>query len=176
MRAARAEAASPAAALALMEHFPIDLALKDPIAGYWPVSTEMDPRPLMAALAKAGRAIALPRMESRQGPARFLAWRAEEALKADAFGVLAPPPQSPVLQPQLILVPLLAFDRFGNRLGQGGGHYDRILAAARAHGAIAIGLAYSIQEMQLVPTEPHDARLDWVVTEREAIRCDGLRG
>lgn len=175
MRAERAEAAKPGASLALMTQFPVELAKADPIAGYWPVSTEMDPRPLLAALAKAGRQIALPRMESRLGPARFLSWRADQVLKADAFGVLAPPPDGAELKPQLIFVPLLAFDRLGNRLGQGGGHYDRILAAARAEGAISVGIAYAAQEMPLVPTEPHDARLDWIVTEKEAIHPGRLK-
>ena len=77
----------------------------------------------------------------------------------------------------MLLPPLLAFDRAGARLGQGGGHYDRIISFYRAHGAIAAGLAYAEQEMSRVPTGPHDAALDWVITPREAIRCrDGLRG
>ena len=77
--------------------------------------------------------------------------------------------------PKLILVPLLAFDRIGNRLGQGGGHYDRILKAAHAEGALAIGIAYAAQEMPLVPSEPHDELLDWVITENEAIHCVGRK-
>ena len=134
---------------------------------------------MLAALAKAGREIALPRMQTRAGPAHFYAWRAGEALKADAFGVPSPPVREP-LRPRLILTPLLAFDRAGRRLGQGGGHYDKILSLHRAEGAIAIGIAYAEQEMQHVPAGAHDAPLDWVLTPREAIRCtpqaDGLRG
>ncbi len=141
---------------------------------------EIDPRPLLAALAKAGRKVALPRMQAREGPARFLAWDAGEALTADAFGVPSPPAKSRDLKPKLILTPLLAFDRTGRRLGQGGGHYDRILGVARAEGAVAVGLAYAQQEMDLVPTGVFDTPLDWIVTDREAIRCamptDGLRG
>ena len=79
----------------------------------------------------------------------------------------------------LIFVPLLAFDRAGRRLGQGGGHYDRIISLYRAHGAVAVGLAYAEQEMERVPTGSHDASLDWVLTPTEAIRChgrDGLKG
>ncbi|HWA00464.1 MAG TPA: 5-formyltetrahydrofolate cyclo-ligase [Caulobacterales bacterium] len=178
MRAQRAACSSAEAALKLMEAFPLDLAQLTPVAGYWPVGGEIDPRPLLAALAKAGREIALPRMETRAGPARFFAWRTGEALTADAFGVPSPP-VGRELRPRLILTPLLAFDRAGHRLGQGGGHYDRILAVRRAEGALAVGLAYSEQEMQAVPAGPLDAPLDWVVTEREAIRCapvEGLRG
>ncbi|HVY86492.1 MAG TPA: 5-formyltetrahydrofolate cyclo-ligase [Caulobacterales bacterium] len=178
MRAERARCANPEAALKLMEAFPLELAQLTPVAGYWPVGGEIDPRPLLAALAKAGRAVALPRMETRAGPARFYAWRAGDALTADAFGVPSPP-VSEEIKPRLILTPLLAFDRAGHRLGQGGGHYDRILGAYRAAGAIAVGLAYAEQEMERVPVGPLDAPLDWVVTEREAIRCapvEGLRG
>jgi 5-formyltetrahydrofolate cyclo-ligase len=185
MRALRADAADPGAGLKLIEMFPLELARLSPVAGYWPVGGEIDSRPLLAALAKAGRQIALPRLPARDALTQFLAWRAGEALKADAFGVPSPPPGSPRLKPRLILVPLIAFDRGGRRLGQGGGHYDRILSVYRAEGAIAVGLAYAVQEMPLVPTGPHDAPLDWVITEREAIRCaptangpqsDGLRG
>lgn len=167
------------APLQLIERFPLELARLSPVAGYWPVGGEIDPRPLLAALAKAGRTIALPRMQSRNGPARFLAWRGGEALSADAFGVPAPPADGKELRPLLILVPLLGFDRDGGRLGQGGGHYDRIISLHRAHGATAMGVAYAEQEMERVPTGAHDAKLDWVLTPNEAIRCgpaEGLRG
>jgi 5-formyltetrahydrofolate cyclo-ligase len=175
MRAERAALKPSDAALKLIEHFPIELAKLSPVAGYWPVGGEIDGRPLLAALAKAGRVVALPRMETRVGPARFLAWRTGDALSADAFGVPAPPATGADLAPRLILVPLLAFDRAGNRLGQGGGHYDRIISLFRAHGAIAVGLAYAEQEMGQVPVGVRDARLDWVITPKEAIRCRDLR-
>jgi 5-formyltetrahydrofolate cyclo-ligase len=178
MRKERASVEVGDAALQLIEHFPLELAKLSPVAGYWPVGGEIDGRPLLAALAKAGRTIALPRMESRQGPARFMAW-AGEPLTADAFGVPSPPATGADLAPRLILVPLLAFDRTGRRLGQGGGHYDRIISLYRAHGVIAAGLAYAEQEMGVVPTGPHDAHLDWVITPKEAIKCvrgEDLRG
>jgi 5-formyltetrahydrofolate cyclo-ligase len=179
MRAERAAIEAGDAPLRIIENFPIELAKLSPVAGYWPVGGEIDPRPLMAALAKAGRTVALPRMESRAGPARFLAWRGGEALTADAFGVPSPPPTGADLSPRLILTPLLAFDRAGRRLGQGGGHYDRIISLYRAHGCVALGLAYAEQEMERVPAGAHDAHLDWVITPKEAIRCtrgEDLRG
>lgn len=178
MRAERAAVDTPGAALKLIEHFPLELAKHSPVAGYWPVGTEIDGRPLLAALAKAGRTVCLPRMESRQGPARFIAWRGDETLSADAFGVPSPPATGADLSPRLVFTPLLAFDRAGRRLGQGGGHYDRIISLYRAHGAVAVGLAYAEQEMGEVPTGAHDAHLDWVITPKEAIRCrvSGLRG
>jgi len=178
MRAERKLIEPRDASLKLIENFPLELAQLSPIAGYWPVGGEIDGRPLLAALAKAGRVVALPRMESRTGPARFLAWRGNEVLSADAFGVPSPPKTGADLAPRLILTPLIAFDRAGRRLGQGGGHYDRIISLYRAHGAVAVGLAYAEQEMGQVPTGPHDAYLDWVITPKEAIRCrlEGLRG
>ena len=179
MRAERAAIEPRDASLKLIENFPLELARLSPVAGYWPVGGEIDGRPLLAALAKAGRVVALPRMETRAGPARFLAWRGIEPLSADAFGVPSPPPTGADLSPRLILTPLLAFDRAGGRLGQGGGHYDRIISLYRAHGAVAVGLAYAEQEMGQVPTGAHDAHLDWVVTPKEAIRCvrgEGRRG
>ena len=178
MRGERALCDEPDAPLKLIANFPLELARLSPVAGYWPVGGEIDPRPLLAALAKAGREIALPRVDSRTGPTHFYAWRTGEALKADAFGVPSPPPTEE-LHPRLILTPLLAFDRAGRRLGQGGGHYDRILGHYRAEGAIAIGLAFAEQEMDRVPAGVHDVALDWVLTPKEAIRCargDGLRG
>jgi 5-formyltetrahydrofolate cyclo-ligase len=171
MRAERSAIDPRDAPLKLIENFPLELARLSPVAGYWPVGGEIDGRPLLAALAKAGRTVALPRMESRAGPARFLAWRGNEILSADAFGVPSPPKDGADLNPRLFLVPLLAFDRLGGRLGQGGGHYDRIISLHRAHGAIAAGLAYAEQEMGVVPAGPHDAHLDWVITPKEAIRC-----
>lgn len=179
MRAERAALAPGDASLKLIDNFPLELARLSPVAGYWPVGGEIDGRPLLAALAKAGRTICLPRMETRAGPARFIAWRGAEALSADAFGVPSPPPTGADLSPRLLLVPLLAFDRSGGRLGQGGGHYDRIISLYRAHGCVAAGLAYAEQEMERVPTGAHDAHLDWVITPKEAIRCirhAGLRG
>jgi 5-formyltetrahydrofolate cyclo-ligase len=179
MRAERNAVEPRDAAIKLIENFPLELARISPVAGYWPVGGEIDGRPLLAALAKAGRTVALPRMESRNGPARFLRWRGNEILSADAFGVPSPPATGADLSPRLFLVPLLAFDRAGRRLGQGGGHYDRIISLYRAHGAIAVGLAYAEQEMGQVPTGPHDAHLDWIITPKEAIRCgrgEDLRG
>lgn len=171
MRRERAAVTPGDAALKVIELFPLELARLTPAAGYWPVGGELDDRPLLAALAKAGRAIALPRMQTRAGPARFFAWHGDEVLSADAFGVPSPPASGDELRPMLILTPLLAFDRAGRRLGQGGGHYDRILSLHRAHGAIAVGLAYAEQEMGAVPAGGRDALLDWVLTPKEAVRC-----
>jgi 5-formyltetrahydrofolate cyclo-ligase len=177
MRAERAAIEPGDASLKLIEHFPLELARMSPVAGYWPVGGEIDPRPLLAALARVGAVVLLPRMETRAGPARFLTWRGTEVLSADAFGVPSPPKDAEESEPALILVPLLGFDRTGARLGQGGGHYDRIIARYRLQGAVAMGLAYAEQEMERVPTGPHDQPLDWVLTPKGAVRCGAaLRG
>ncbi len=115
--------------------------------------------------------IALPRIDTRDALPVFRAWQAEDALAPDAFGILAPPKTALPVLPHVVLTPLLAFDRAGRRLGQGGGHYDRTLAALKAEGeVIVVGLAYASQEMAEVPAGALDQLLDWIVTEREAIR------
>jgi 5-formyltetrahydrofolate cyclo-ligase len=168
-RAKRVASVDPVAARALIAHFPMDLATAGVIAGYWPLGSEIDSRPLLAALAAAGASIALPHIAQRTGPTLFRRWQAGDRLVADAFGIMAPDAGEAV-EPAVILTPLLAFDRQGGRLGQGGGHYDRVLAALKPKGAIAVGLAYAVQELAAIPAEPHDQRLDWIVTEKEAIR------
>jgi 5-formyltetrahydrofolate cyclo-ligase len=173
LRARRREAAAgcPDAALRLMDHFPMPLAKLSPIGGYWPVGSEIDPRVLMAALARGGAQVALPRVVAKTGPTRFMLWQSGVALQADAFGVPSPPPDAPEVTPKLLLVPLLGFDRRGGRLGQGGGHYDRVLAALRPGGLVAVGLAFGAQEVPAVPLGAHDQALDWIVTPEGAVRC-----
>jgi 5-formyltetrahydrofolate cyclo-ligase len=136
-----------------------------PVAGYWPIASELDPRPLMAALAARGFALALPAVVG--SALEFRPWRAGAALVEGPFGTHEPPAGA-ILAPQTILVPLLAFDRGGRRLGYGRGFYDRAL---RGHPrALAVGLAYAAQEVERVPTSEEDAPLHWVLTENEAMR------
>jgi len=154
----------------LIAHFPNDLLGLAPVAGYWPLGNEIDPRPLLHHLLAHGAPVLLPRIPSRGEAPVFLPWRPGAALTPDAFGILAPETGEPA-EPRLILTPLLAFDRSGGRLGQGGGHYDRVLAGLRPKGVVAMGLAFAAQELPAIPREPHDQALDWVLTEVEAIRC-----
>jgi 5-formyltetrahydrofolate cyclo-ligase len=127
----------------------------------------------MARLAGRGHPLALPRLDGSGRPLRFLAWRAGDVLDAGAFGLMEPQPAQPELLPDLVLVPLLAFDRQGGRLGYGKGYYDRTLAKLRAgpRPPVAIGLAFADQEVADVPTGPHDVALDAVVTEHALLRC-----
>ena len=137
------------------------------VALYKALGAEIDPRPLGDLLARQGWRLALPAVESEDGPLVFRAWAPGERLAHDLLGLPAPLASAPEMTPDLILVPLLAFDAAGGRLGQGGGHYDRTLAALRAgpHPPPAVGLAYSGQAVAALPHEPHDQALDGILTE-----------
>ena len=146
------------------------------VSGYWPLADEFDPRPAMERLARRGHPLALPRVQGWGRPLAFHAWQAGDELLAGPFQVMEPSPAAPVVKPRILLVPLLAFDRAGRRLGYGAGYYDMVLRDLRAHGPapLAIGVAFAAQEVDQVPTGPRDERLDAVVTERRVYRCTEL--
>ncbi len=139
------------------------------VGGYCALGSEFDPDPILEAILglDPGRMRrALPMATDRRSSLRFRLWRPGEALVKDAFGIPAPPASAPEVLPNLIVAPLLAFDRGGGRLGQGAGHYDRTLASLRAiRPVFVLGVAYAGQEVDRVPTGPHDQRLDAIVTE-----------
>ena len=144
------------------------------VGGYWPIRSEVDPRPLMRRLAGRGARLALPVV----GPSRltFRAFAFGDALEIAGFGLSEPLPAAPEVVPGALLVPLAAFDRTGQRIGYGRGYYDRAIAALDAHAPpLTVGLAFAVQEIARVPAAPHDRPLDWVLTEREAIACGGGR-
>ena len=130
------------------------------IAGYWPMGDEIDVRPLLLRL-HSDHAIVLPVTPVRGAALRFRRWHPGMAMVPERFGTLAPTGEE--MTPDWLLVPLLAFDRRGGRLGYGGGFYDRTLAGLP--GAVAIGCAFAAQEVAAVPMEAHDIRLHGVVTE-----------
>jgi 5-formyltetrahydrofolate cyclo-ligase len=159
------EAPARLVAAMLAQHAPPKRAI---IAGYWPMGDEMDPRLLMLALASRGHAIALPVTPPRGQPLAFRAWAPGAALCPGPMGT-SEPVAGEELRPDVVLVPLLAFDRAGRRLGYGGGYYDRTLAALP--GAKPIGIAYAGQEMAEVPAGPQDFRLPLIATEAGVILC-----
>ena len=158
----RLDEADPGAAARLADHADA-LPVGDPVALYRAVGGEIDPEPLARALLARGRRLCLPVVVARDAALVFRAWVWGEPLAPDLAGCPAPLADAAEVDPALILTPLLAFDAHGGRLGQGGGYYDRTLAARP--GLPAIGLAYAGQEMDRLATEPHDALLDGVLTE-----------
>jgi len=138
---------------------------------YWPMRTEIDVRPLMADLSANRVQIALPVIDGRDSPLRFRAWFPGDELVATQFGVMEPSNSAPELPLDIVTVPLLGFDLHGNRLGYGGGYYDRTLAhLRRQREVVAIGVAYDDQELTSVPVDADDERLDMVVTDRRTIQ------
>ena len=147
------------------------------VGGYWPIGGELDCRPLLRALHDLGCWCALPVVTGAGQPLRFRLWQPGDALAPGAAGTLEPAEDAPEILPEVLLVPLLGFDAAGHRLGQGGGHYDRTLAAMRASGdpVRAVGLAFAVQEVPELPATGLDQRVDWVVTERRVWRFQGER-
>ncbi len=135
------------------------------VAGYVPIRSEIDPMPLLAACAKAGCTTCLPTTPKPGEALVFRAWQIGAPLVAGLYGTSEPPQDAPIRTPNLLLVPLLAFDGAGYRLGYGGGFYDRSLAGLRPRGVVAVGIAYAGQEIPQVPRESHDAPLDGILTE-----------
>jgi 5-formyltetrahydrofolate cyclo-ligase len=160
----RDDAAQAVAAL-LADELP--MAPDATVAGYWPLAGELDPRPGMERLRARGHLLALPRLDGSEQPLLFLAWDADDVLVRGAFKLLEPHPSRPVLVPDVVLAPLLAFDRRGGRLGYGKGFYDRTLRHLRSEACrpLVIGLAFADQEVEEVPTGPDDVPLDGVITE-----------
>jgi 5-formyltetrahydrofolate cyclo-ligase len=143
------------------------------VSGFRAFADELDPWPLMRRLAEAGARLALPAVVGRGQPLAFRRYAPGDPLAPDAAGIAAPPPDAEVVRPDLVIAPLLAFDRFGGRLGQGGGYYDRTLAALRAQGPVfVLGLAHAGQAVARVPMDAHDQRLDAILTETAYIEAE----
>jgi 5-formyltetrahydrofolate cyclo-ligase len=137
------------------------------VSAYWPMRSEADPRPILEGLHARIVPLCLPAIVD--GRMIFRRWAPYEPIVPGGFGTLVPQPEQPLVTPTILLVPLAAFDRRGYRIGYGKGYYDAVLAALAP--VVSIGIAYGAQEIESVPDESHDRRLDWVVTEAETIRC-----
>lgn len=172
-RACLAPDAAAAAAHAVRDRLLRETA-PDPdavVTGYWPMGDEFDIRPTLEAFHARGRAIGLPIVLGRGRPLMFRSWEPGDALVSGGFGTSIPSADRDEVVPGLLLVPLLGFDRRGYRLGYGGGYYDMTIAAlrARGHGVTAIGVGFAAQEVEALPVESFDQRLDAIVTERECL-------
>ncbi|MBI1203114.1 MAG: 5-formyltetrahydrofolate cyclo-ligase [Rhodopseudomonas sp.] len=142
------------------------------VAGFMPMKSEINPLPLMRKLAGEGAQLALPCIAGRGHPLIMRAWTIGDAFKAGQWGIREPLPESPEVAPDLLIVPLACFDRAGHRIGYGAGYYDMTIHALRAKKTMtAIGIAFAMQEIATVPAMAHDERLDFVLTENEAIDC-----
>ncbi len=142
----------------------------DIVAVYWPFGGELNTQPLMDRLRASGVGLALPRVDALASPLKFHMLTHDAALSKDLAGMQAPPPDAPLVRPTLIVAPLLAFTRAGDRLGYGGGYYDRTLAHLRASAEpapLCVGYAFADQEVAGLPVGPHDQKLDAVSTERD---------
>ena len=146
----------------------------DVVSGYWPIRDELDTRRLLTGLTDQGIRCALPVVDGRDKPLLFRRWQPGLELVQRSFGLSEPPEAARVLTPRVLLVPLLAVDSRGNRLGYGGGNYDRTLSFLRQSVSIvAVGIAFEAQRVADVPYDRRDAALDWVVTENSTYRCAG---
>jgi 5-formyltetrahydrofolate cyclo-ligase len=169
VRAAAHAALAAEAGAAIARHFLDNLPWRPDqvIAGYRPMRDEADVMPLLRALAARGATLALPVVPGKAVPLLFRRWAPEAPLEAGPFGTSHPLASAGTVIPDLLLVPLLAFDESGNRLGYGGGYYDRSLTALRrTRPIVAVGICYEAQLFPPLPRDSHDQTLDWIVTER----------
>jgi 5-formyltetrahydrofolate cyclo-ligase len=142
------------------------------VSGFFPYKSEIDVRPLMGKLAGDGWTTCLPVVIGKDEPLLFRRWLPGEPTQPGVWDIPCPPVDAPDVVPQVLLVPMMAFDRRGFRLGYGGGFYDRTLAQLRARRAVlAIGVAYAAQQVDSVPHDSHDQPLDYIMTEKAVFAC-----
>jgi len=157
--------------------FPVPLPAGAIVSGFMPIGSEINPIPLMQRLAAEGATLALPVVIGRGKPLEMRAWAFGAPLIEQQWNIKIPPPEAPAVDPDIMLVPLAAFDRTGHRIGYGAGYYDMTIAGLRARKKlVTIGLAFAVQEVAAVPASAHDERLDFVMTERETIGFGASRG
>jgi 5-formyltetrahydrofolate cyclo-ligase len=172
---ARRDALPPAermaAALAIAKRgLPVKVMPGNVVSGFSPLKSEVSPLPLLRRFADAGAGLALPVVAGRGQPLVMRAWSFGAPLVSGVWGIREPPADAPEVFPDILIVPLLAFDRHGHRIGYGAGYYDMTIARLRAMKPVtAIGIAFAAQEIAAVPATPRDARLDLVLTEHGAI-------
>jgi 5-formyltetrahydrofolate cyclo-ligase len=142
------------------------------VSGFASLPEELNIWPLLRRLHATEVPLALPVVEGKGRPLVFRAWTPGDAMDKGVWGIPQPKAERPLVEPDILLVPLLAFDARGWRLGYGGGFYDRTLAGLRARkGIVAVGLAYDEQRIDAVPHLDYDQQLDWVLTPSGPMRC-----
>jgi 5-formyltetrahydrofolate cyclo-ligase len=142
------------------------------VSGFSAIRDEIDPSALLTWLHSEGFRLALPVMEGKGMPLIMRAWTPGDEMQGVQWGIKEPLPDKPTLEPDVLLVPLLAFDRHGYRIGYGGGFYDRTIARLRKSKAIVtVGIAYDELKVDAVPHESYDERLDWVLTPSGPLKC-----
>jgi 5-formyltetrahydrofolate cyclo-ligase len=137
------------------------------VASYLPVGSEADPHDVMALAQNLGKPLVLPCLTAREAPLVFRFWTMGDPTETAPGGFQQPLSSQMILEPDLILLPMLGFDHQGNRIGQGSGHYDRALELRPS--ALRIGIAWSVQEVSAIPADPWDVPLDAILTEAEWI-------
>jgi 5-formyltetrahydrofolate cyclo-ligase len=163
--------AAAAQAIALRP-FPVAMPPGAIVSGFMPLKSEINPLPFMRKLSDAGAKLALPVVAGKGKPLIMRAFAFGETLASGVWGIREPKPDARQVFPDILLVPILAFDRRGHRIGYGAGYYDMTITALRTQKTIiAAGIAFAAQEIAEVPDTPRDARLDLVLTEREIIDC-----
>jgi 5-formyltetrahydrofolate cyclo-ligase len=142
------------------------------VSGFLSIGDEIDPQPLMQRLQSRGLHLCLPVMLGKDQPLQFRTYRSGDDLATVQWGIRQPREDQPIVEPDVLLVPLLAVDPKGQRLGYGGGYYDRTIKHLRAKKRIvAIGLGYDLQMIDAVPHLDYDETLDWVLTPSGPVRC-----
>ncbi|WP_085809494.1 5-formyltetrahydrofolate cyclo-ligase [Sphingomonas sp. TZW2008] len=168
-RAARAALGDERPAFRVPASFRALLAPDLTVASYKPIGGEADPAPLHEAARAAGCTLALPYVVDKVTPLRFLTWQIGQTLSVGPFGLSQPTDSAAPVAPDIILTPLVAFDRRLSRLGQGAGHYDRAFAAYP--NARRIGIAFAVQHVEHIPTDPWDVPLHAIITENDWIEA-----
>jgi 5-formyltetrahydrofolate cyclo-ligase len=154
--------------------FPLRISPGVIVSGFSPLKSEINPLPLLRTLADAGARLALPVVAGRGQPLIMRAYAFGQELNSGVWGIREPKDDAPEVDPDVLIVPLAAFDRRGNRIGYGAGYYDMTINRLRALKPVtAVGIAYAAQEVPDVPVTERDARLDLVLTERETIDFRG---
>lgn len=160
------QADRPDAAQAAARHF-LDAVPLEPgqvVALYWPIRDEIDCKPLLTRLVDSGQPVCLPVVLGDEEPLELRLWEDGQPLYPSGFGTLAPAETAPIVAPDIVVIPLLAFDRLGTRLGYGKGYYDRTLANMQTK-PLLVGYAFAAQELDFIPREAHDMPLDMLITE-----------